>query len=144
MTPLEKYTPGQKVNLVILRETDLGYVAEINGEDEGLLYHNETFEHLEPDQEISGYIQKVRPNGAIDLQLQAFGHHSAEEVGARIMEELKYAGGFLAVDAKTPAEKIYELFGVSKKKYKMALGGLYKKRLIKITEKGIELTGAED
>ena len=139
MNPTQKYKLGQKVSLVIIRETDLGYIAEINGEDEGLLYHNETFEHLEPEQEIVGYIKKLRSNDAIDLQLQAFGHHAADEVGTRIMEELNHAGGFLPVNGKSPAEKIYELFGVSKKKYKIALGGLYKKRLITITPEGIRL-----
>jgi hypothetical protein len=34
---------------------------------------------------------------------------------------------------------IYELFGVSKKTYKKAVGALYKRRLITIEENGIKL-----
>ena len=47
---LEKtvYTVGQHVELEVLRETPLGFVALINGKDEGLLYHNEIFENLKP------------------------------------------------------------------------------------------------
>jgi predicted RNA-binding protein (virulence factor B family) len=135
--PVPAYTAGQKVNLVILRRTDLGFVAKINDQDEGLLYHNEIFEHLDPDQKLPGYIKKVREDGRIDLQLHAFGNFGAEDIGKQILQTLDEHHGFLPVNDKTPAEKIYELFGVSKKKYKIALGGLYKKRLILISDEGI-------
>ncbi len=135
----EKYEPGQKVNIVVLRETDLGFVAKVNDLEEGLLYHNELFEQLEPGDSRFAYVKKVRPDGRIDLLLQAFGNLGAEELGQEILEAIKFHKGFLALNEKSPAEKIYELFGVSKKKFKIAIGGLYKKRLIKITEAGMEL-----
>ena len=133
----QAYTPGQKVDLLILRRTDLGFVAKINGVDEGLLYHSEIFEILEPGQELPGYINRVRADGSIDLLLQAFGNFGTEEIGERILQALSAANGFLPVNDKTSAEKIYDLFGVSKKKYKIALGGLYKARLITVSEEGI-------
>lgn len=40
---------------------------------------------------------------------------------------------------KSPAEQIYERFQVSKKDYKKAVGDLYRRRLITITEEGIRL-----
>lgn len=133
------YSPGQKVDLVILRETDLGFVALINGTDEGLLYHNEIFEILEPDQALTGYIKKIRPDGGIDLILGAMGHLGAEELGSRILEELNNRQGFIPVNAKSPSQEIHNMFGVSRNKFKMALGGLYKKRLVVFTDKGTEL-----
>lgn len=134
-----QYKPGQKVELIILRETDLGFVAKINGVDEGLIYHNEIFERLRPKQELPGYIKFIRPDGAIDLQLYPFGNLGSDELGERILAEIKNNNGFLKMNDKSPAEQIYDLFGVSKKKYKMAIGGLYKKRIIKITDEGMEL-----
>ena len=136
---INTFEPGQKVKLIILRETDLGFVAEINACAEGLLYHNEIFEKLVPGDSVPGYIKKIRPNGSIDLQLQSFGSSSSIELGERIIEVLNENGGQLAINDKSSAEKIYELFGISKKKYKMALGGLYKKRLITISDDGIKL-----
>lgn len=133
----EAYQPGDRVQLEILRETDLGFVATINDKDEGLLYHNEIFERLLPGQKLPGYIKKVREDGAIDLILQAFGNFGADELGERIFGILEDSGGFLPVTDKTPAEEIYRRFGVSKKKYKIALGGLYKARRIRIEDKGI-------
>ena len=40
---------------------------------------------------------------------------------------------------KSPAEEIYERFQVSKKDYKKAIGDLYRRRLITISEEGIQL-----
>jgi uncharacterized protein len=136
---MSKYTPGQKVDLKILRETPLGFAALINGTDEGLLYHNEIFESLQPGDELPGYVKKIRENGSVDLLLQPLGHQGADELGERILAELKKNKGFLPLSNKTHAEEIYHLFGVSKKKYKMAIGGLYKKRLIKVADDGIYL-----
>jgi predicted RNA-binding protein (virulence factor B family) len=133
------YQLNQKVSLVIDRETDLGFVAIINNKDEGLLYHNEIFEHLEPGQQLPGYIKKVRENGAIDLLLQPFGNLGTPDLAEAILKALWNNKGFLDVNDKTPAEKIYSLFGVSKKKYKMAIGSLYKRRLITISEEGLRL-----
>lgn len=133
-----QYVPGQKVELLILRETDLGFVAKINQKDEGLLYHDEIFEHLEKGQALPGFIKKVREDGAIDLLLQPFGNFGAQEIGERILACLKDNRGFLEITDKTSPEKIYELFGVSKKKFKIALGNLYKNRIVEITDKGIQ------
>ena len=40
---------------------------------------------------------------------------------------------------KSPAEQIYERFQVSKKHYKKAIGDLYRRRLIAISEEGLQL-----
>ncbi len=133
------YKPGQKVELKIHRETPLGFVAIINGVDKGLLYRNEIFERLHIGQELPGYINRLREKGEIDLLLHPLGNFGSAELGEQILEQIERHGGFLGVNSSTPAENIYNLFGVSKKKFKMALGGLYKKRLITITDEGVEL-----
>lgn len=134
------YKIGQQVDLLIFAETDLGYKAIINNKHEGVLYHSEVFQELYYGQKIKGFIKFIREDGKIDLILQAAGHKAAQnDIGPLIIEELKKAGGFLPINDKTSAERIYELFGVSKKKYKIALGGLYKKRLITVTDDGIRL-----
>ena len=136
----EKYTEGQEVDLLIAAETDLGFKAIINNHHWGVLYHSEVFQPLSYGQRIKGFIKKLREDGKIDLILQQAGHKAAQgDIGPKILEELKKQGGFLPVNDKTSAETIYELFGVSKKKYKIALGGLYKKRLITVDDDGIRL-----
>ena len=119
------YKPGQKVDLVILRETPLGFVVSIDGAEKGLLYHNEIFEHLSIGQEVPGYINRIREKNEIDVLLHPLGNLGADELGDRILAQLKKQNGFLPVNSDSPAELIYNNFGVSKKKFKIALGGLY-------------------
>lgn len=137
--PEGEYKVGQQVELIIKTMTDLGYKAIIDGKYWGVLYYNEVFQELEKDQELIGFIKQVRPDGKLDITLYKTGHHDAKDIGAVILNELTAASGFLPLNNSTPPEKIYELFGVSKKKFKMALGGLYKRRLIEIKDDGIYL-----
>lgn len=133
-----EYEVGQAVDLLIYNRTDLGFKAIINGDHAGMLYHNEVFQPLKIGQKLRGFIRNIRAeDGKIDLSLQKTGHQGAEDVGPKILEQLQKNNGFLALTEKTPPEKIYDLFGVSKKKYKIALGGLYKQRLITIDDDGI-------
>ncbi len=131
------YSIGQAVRLLIIQKTDLGFKAIIEGGHLGMLFQDEVFQNLQYAQIIEGYIKNIRPDGKIDLSLHKPGTNASADLPAQIMTLLKKEGGFLAINDKTPAEKIYELFGVSKKKYKIALGGLYKKRMLKVDDDGI-------
>jgi predicted RNA-binding protein (virulence factor B family) len=134
------YEADQAVDLMVVGKTDLGYKAIINGRHWGILYFNEVFQPLRYGQKIAGFIKAIRPtDGKIDLRLQKTGHHAGDEIAPKILDLLEKSGGYIAINEKTSAEKIYELFGASKKKYKIALGGLYKKRLITIETEGIRL-----
>ncbi len=144
---LDRYidkTPGnyeaeQEVDLIVAARTDLGFKALVNGRHWGMLYSNEVFTSLEIGQRTKGYIKSVRPDGKIDLSLQKFGHKGSDDIGEKILALLKARGGHLEINDKTAADTIYQLFGVSKKKFKMALGGLYKKRIVTIDDSGIRL-----
>ena len=52
---------------------------------------------------------------------------------------IKEHGGRINLNDKSPAEDIYDTFGVSKKTFKKGVGDLYKKRLITLHEDGIAL-----
>ncbi|WP_415062174.1 S1 RNA-binding domain-containing protein [Bdellovibrio sp.] len=133
------YEEGSAVDLFIAAKTELGFKAIINGRHWGVLYSNEVFEPLDYGQRVKGFIKKIRPDGKIDLSLQKAGYKAAEDIGEKILQVLQDKGGYLPINDKTSAETIYDLFGVSKKKYKMALGGLYKQRIITVNEDGIRL-----
>lgn len=133
------YEAGEPVRLLIAQKTDLGYKAIIEGGHWGMLFEDEVFQNLQYAQIIDAFIKNVRPDGKIDLTLRnpETAKNLIPDLSEHILTLLRAEGGFLAINDKTPAEKIYELFGVSKKKYKIALGGLYKKRMIKIDDDGI-------
>ena len=139
-----EYEEGQSVELVILNPTTLGYNATINDRDEGLLYKNEVFQPLRKGQRIAGFIKKVRDDGKIDLCLRKPGVEDVDEVSSRILDALKKQGGFIAVNDKTPPETIYQMFRVSKKTYKKAIGALFRRRLIVIESDRISLVKDAD
>ncbi len=136
------YNVGDKVDLFIVSLTDLGYKAIIENEYWGLLFKDEVFTPLEQGQKLEGYIKQIRPDGKVDLSLQEPGQTERLHVDAssqKILDALKAQDGFLAMTDKTPPDTIYREFGISKKVFKRSLGGLYKKRLIKIEPNGIRL-----
>lgn len=129
----------QKVDLIVYAETELGYKALINKKQSGVVYKNEVFKELHYGEEMTGYISKIRDDKKIDLLLQAFGNKGSDDIAVRIIELLEDNNGFLEITDKTDPDVIYKMFGVSKKKFKMALGSVYKRKLITIEEKGIRL-----
>lgn len=134
------YEPEAAVQAIVYQESELGYKAIVDQKYLGLLYKNEVFKPLFCGDQIKAIVKKVRTDGKIDLNLRAAGHRANTDISQEILQMLQKNNGFLTIDDKTPPEKIYELFGVSKKKFKIALGQLYKNRKIEIVEKGIRLT----
>ena len=132
---------GEAVDLFIISQTDLGFKAVINGKHLGVIYRNEIFKPVRIGQRLPGFIRKIREDGKIDLSLEQAGFRAFEDIGQVVLSLLESRGGFLPVGDKTSAEVIYDLFGVSKKKFKMTIGGLYKKKLISIEDDGIYQPG---
>jgi len=134
------YQDGEKVDLLIYANTELGYKAIINGAHEGLLFHHEVRELFTRGQKLEGYINRVRYDGKISLCLQKPGREKVMALTDRILDYLNENSGFMPVTIKSTPEEIYSLFGVSKKTYKQAIGALYKKRLITFENNGTKLT----
>jgi uncharacterized protein len=134
-----EFKAGEKVELIISGRSDLGYKAIVNGKVLGLLFENEVFQPLRYAQKISGYIKNLREDGKIDLTLHALGMEAAKDISEKIIDFLKLNDGFMEFNDKTSAELIYQYFGVSRKKFKIALGGLYKKRVVSVGEDGTRL-----
>ena len=97
------------------------------------------FQSLEKGQHIKGFINKVRKDEKIDLILEKPGFEKVDAISEKILIELKENNGFMAVSDKSSPEMIQAMFGISKKNFKKAIGGLYKKRLIKFESDGIKL-----
>jgi len=133
------YEPGQEVDLLIGPHTDLGYKAIVNNAHWGVIYENEVFRPLKKGERLRGFIKKVRDDQKIDLCLQKPGYEKVDEVAEQILGQLRKHGGFMAVSDKTAPELIYQLFGVSKKNFKKAVGALYKKKIISLEGDGIRL-----
>ncbi len=137
-TPPE-YEKGQEVDLIILEQTDLGYKTIVNQEHSGMLYKNQVFHELELGSKTKGYVSKVREDEKIDLLLDKPGYGKVDAISEKVLNELKENRGFMAVSDKSSPDMIQAMFGISKKNFKKAIGGLYKKKLITFESDGIKL-----
>jgi predicted RNA-binding protein (virulence factor B family) len=137
----EELTVKEKdvVDLVVYRKTDIGYVVIINEVHLGMLHFNEVFRHLEPGDELTGFIKKIKEDNKIDVVPGKPGHTRVEGVSVDILELLERNKGFLPYHDKTDPEVIYRVFGMSKKTFKMTIGNLYREKKILISDKGIQL-----
>jgi predicted RNA-binding protein (virulence factor B family) len=132
-------TEGEKVDLLIWTETDLGYNVVINQTYKGLLYKNQVFKVVEPGDEVTGYIKLIREDGKIDVTLQKQGVGGMEDSARVLLDRLKKNQGFLALTDNSSPEDIMDELQMSKKNFKKAVGTLYRQRLIRLEEKGIVL-----
>ena len=130
---------GERVNLLIGGQTDIGTKAIINNTHWGVLYTDEVFEGLEYGQKTKAYIKKIRDDDKIDLFLHKPGYGEVDALSRKILDYLKAHDGSMEITDKSPPEVIHAKFGVSKKKFKMAVGGLYKKRLVTLEKNAIHL-----
>ncbi|ANG64272.1 GntR family transcriptional regulator [Marinobacterium aestuarii] len=137
-TPAE-YKEGEAVELTIANRTDLGIKAVVNGTHWGLIHQSDLFRRLHFGQNLQGYIKQIRPDGKLDLCLDKPGYGKVSGLAGQVLERLKAEGGYMAVNDKTDPQVITRLFGSSKKAFKMAIGTLYKQRLIDISPDGIRL-----
>ncbi|APZ46783.1 DNA-binding protein [Polaribacter reichenbachii] len=132
---------GEKVQLVIEKETGLGYSVLINEEYEGLLFRSEVFQDLEVDMEVVGYIKQIREDGKIDVSLRPQGFRNVIDADVeKVLEKLKNSReGFLLLTDKSSPDSIRFHMKMSKKAFKKAVGNLYRNKLIVIKEDRIEL-----
>ena len=133
------YCNGQPVNLIVVRQTPLGYETIVENAHLGLLYHDNLAAPLHPGDRLKGFVRTVRPSGKIDLSLDASGYKRVAALTDQIVAALKQHGGRLDFDDDSSPEAIRGVFGVSKKAFKQALGKLYKTRRIQFTKPGVQL-----
>ncbi len=134
----KEFSEKQKVSLLIMAPTPLGYKAIIDERYEGMLYKNEIFEPIMIGDKKEGYIKALRPDGKIDLSLQATGNAAKDEASDKILTQLHAVGGELPYNYKSDATEIQKVFGLSKKAYKRALTTLIEAKKIMVDEKGIK------
>ena len=133
----------QAVDLQISDKTELGYKAIIDNQYLGLIFHGDAFRPLAIGERLPGYIKTIREDGKVDLIISQHSPQGDNSLENQIMAHLKASGGESDLTDKSDPDRIYRQFKVSKKKYKNALGALYKRKLIVITREKISLVQAK-
>ena len=135
---------GEKVNLIIAGESELGWNVIINKEYVGLIYTSDVYKRLFPLSDEIGYIKMIREDGKIDVSLQPEGYeNNHDEFQQKILQKLEENYGILYLSDKSEPEEIKQELQMSKKNFKKAIGGLYKDQVIEILEDKIRLINEE-
>jgi predicted RNA-binding protein (virulence factor B family) len=88
---------------------------------------------------MTAYVDPIRQDNKIDITLQPTGRRQTEEFSEVLLRYLQENEGHCDLGDKSPSELIADRFKVSKKVYKKAVGDLYRRRLITISDNGIDL-----
>jgi len=130
---------GDKVDLIVMNESELGWNVVINKEYLGLIYLSDVFKKLYPLSEETGYIKTIREDGKIDVTLQPQGFENVDEFKQKILDKLNDGFGLLYLSDKSSPDEIKDELQMSKKNFKKAIGSLYRDKIIEISEDRIKL-----
>jgi len=133
------YQMNQEVEILMVKETEIGYKVIVDSAYWGIIYESETFEKVEYGMKTKGYIKQVREDGKIDVALQKQGYKVVDSLCALILDELAHHDGFMPMNDNTDSQIIYDTFGCSKKSFKKTIGTLYRQHQITIEDDGIHL-----
>lgn len=141
---LDQYNPpyaeGDEVMIKIHSKTELGTKVIVDDLYWGIIYNNETFTNLTIGETRIAYIKKIREDLKLDISLSKSGYQNKiSDIESVILSELEKHDGFLPLHDKSSSEEIKEQLAMSKKSFKMAIGGLYKAKKIIIEDNGIRL-----
>ena len=130
---------GQKVSIIIGKETSLGFIVLIEESLEGLVYKSEVFSDLEEGITTVGYIKNIREDEKIDVSLRPLGYRNTiEDDKAKILHQLTQKNGAVQLTDKSSPESIKFHLQMSKKAFKRALGALYKEKKVLLHQDRIE------
>ena len=133
------FQKGDKVDLIMMNESELGWNVVIDKKYIGVIYTSDIFKKLYPLSEESGYIKAIREDGKIDVTLQPEGFENVDEFKQKIIDKLNDSYGLLYLSDKSSPDEIKDELQMSKKNFKKAIGSLYKDKVIEILEDRIRL-----
>ncbi|OED43749.1 GntR family transcriptional regulator [Endozoicomonas sp. (ex Bugula neritina AB1)] len=137
------YKNGQPVSLMICDKTDIGFTVIVEGKYMAVLFEQDITEPVRLGMKLDGFIKRVRSDGKLDVCLKkpGFDKSAISGLGQEILRQLEENDGFLPFNDRSDPEVIKRVFGASKRSFKMALGSLYKQRLVKLDQDGVRSTG---
>jgi hypothetical protein len=128
-----------EVDLIVYRQTDIGYEVIINNIHKGILHNNEIYRNISIGDRFKGFIKNILPENKIDVAAGKPGYQRVEDETEKVLRLLKENNGYLPYHDKSSPEEIYSFFGMSKKTFKMTTGNLYRQQKIIFTKTGIQL-----
>ncbi|WP_029452667.1 CvfB family protein [Clostridium algidicarnis] len=125
------YKVGDNVKATVYGfQTNNSAMVAVDNLYNGVILRNEYFTKLNYGEILDLTVIKIYEDQKLGLTPRKIAKLEVDELQQTILEYLKDHDGFMIFNDKTPSEKIYKEFNVSKNHFKNALGGLMKKALI--------------
>ena len=135
---------GEKVQLLVWQKSPIGFKVIVNNRYAGLVYDDQVFRLVHHGDRCDGYVSNIRPDGKLDITLQPTGREQTLSFADTLLEYLHTHGGVCPFGDKSEAEDIKHTFHVSKKVFKRAVGDLYKRHLIMVSDLRIALVEEQE
>ena len=135
-----EYYHGERVEIFIHQRTELGYKVIVDNAHWGMIYNSEMFREVHSGEYTYGYVNKIREDNRIDVMLEKSSAKLVDSTEEIIYKKLQENNGFLPYSDKSSPDDLMRVFGISKKVFKKAIGGLYRQHLIVIEDNGIRIT----
>lgn len=136
---MPRYRIGDQADAIVTELSPLGYNVVIDNAFSALIYQSDVYSPLAVGDRLKVYIKKVREDDKIDVSPTPIGYAKVDDLAQTIIDRLKLSNGELNVGDKSNPELIRDLFGCSKKSFKMTIGTLFRQGVIDITDRGIKL-----
>lgn len=135
---------GREVKLLVWSFNDLGAQVVVNERHSGLIYSTQVPRNLRVGDALLGYVERLRDDGKIDISLRKIGVAAGRDAQALILEALRARDdGFLPLHDKSSPADIADHFDLSKRVFKAAIGGLFKRERIELLRDGIRLRASD-
>ena len=135
---------GQPVELIVYGHNEHGALVVVDRRWSGMIHRDELHRRAPVGLHLRGFVKDVRPDGRLEVRLRPLGREGAVAAEEVLLDALRRAGGTLDLSDASPPEVIRARLQLSKKAFKQAVGGLYRKGLIRLVDGGIVATTPSD
>jgi len=134
------YLAGDQVKgiLYALNPERGGFVA-IDGKFHGFVPNKELYGDYTLGKEIECRVTEVREDGKLNLSIRKKAYQQMDDDSQALLNALEANGGSLPYNDKTDPDVIKDVFGMSKRAFKRAVGRLLKDGKIEQTESGMTI-----
>ena len=124
------YYHRERVEVLAVQRSDLGYRVIVNNAHWGQIYQSETYQDVNVGDRLTAFVKQVRPDGKVDVTLAKIEKMRVDDLADRILDYLQSHDGEMHLTDKSDPDDINKTFSCSKKDFKKALGLLYKQQQV--------------
>ncbi len=129
---------GDEVKAFVIERNELGYRVIIDNMHSAMIFRNQATGNPRVGESVRAYVAQIGDD-KVSLSMRKIGYDRIDDIKRTLLHALQRNQGHLPLHDKSSAEVIKAELDMSKKDFKMGVGGLLREGLIDITNEGIKL-----